>query len=99
MGDLVLNSLKNLLEHAVEDNNFQDPELTTSVLRVRTDGVFRVEDQIFKEIRETPFQQKNVEDQLTQEARAKVTVAIKALSNAKEHLGHIEKLLSKYIVL
>merc|ERR1711972_318607 len=99
--DLVLGTLRNLLCHSSEDNRFQDPDLTASVLALRTRGDRLKYEQVLAEINRRGFQNSIIgeEEQITQEPRMKMTVLCKALLNFRDHLGMVQERLAKHIAL
>merc|ERR1712217_308738 len=96
----VLGTLRNLLDHSTEDNDFQDPEQVREVLMLDTRGGFSKYEQLLSEINRRGFQLACPgEEQITQDPRVKITVVCKAMSNFRAHLGAIEEMIAKYIVL
>jgi len=97
MLELVLDTVKNLLAHGREDNDFQPAEITAKVVNIGTLGYER-ESHLYQEIGARPIKSPAAES-IIFDPRARMTVVVKALVNAREHLVAIEEALSKHLSL
>jgi len=96
--EYVFNSLRAILKHGEEDNSFED-EHVQKLSHIGVRDSYQRADELYAEINRTPFDTSMKKLDITDDPRVKMTVALRALHNARIHIGDIEKLCLRYVLL